>query len=265
MTNDERHHAPSDLELMLYFDGELDEPRKSEVAAFVNADLRSQNKLAGLRITSALVGAQAQEIATGPTKGRSPADDIADLVLAKIQAEGPFSRTTSGNRSRTEPAEAPEAKIIPFPVRSTSDNRSSKSSGSTTPARAPARRETTASRSRPANDYARRIVGVAALAVAAAAALAIWGKQAAGPGAPSGQVAQTAPSSTPASQGSSAPTAAQSQAEVATAPDGEGEHGVEVASVNFGAHMGSIFYVPSGSIEANRTTTVVWLADDAGE
>ena len=35
--------------------------------------------------------------------------------------------------------------------------------------------------------------------------------------------------------------------------------------LDFGAHMGSIFYVPSGSIEAKRVTTVVWLADDAGE
>lgn len=245
MTNDERHHAPSDMELMLYFDGELEEPRKSEVAAFINADLRSQNKLAGLRITSALVEAQAQEIAAGPRKGRSPADDIADIVLAKIQAEGPIARTT---------ASPPEAKIIPFPVRSTS-----KSSGSPTPTKVPAR-------SRPANDYARRIIGVAALAVAAAAALAIWGKQAAGPGAPSGgQVAQTSPSSAPSPAASPAPTTAQPQVEVAAVPEGEEEHGVEVASVNFGAHMGSIFYVPSGSIEANRTTTVVWLADDAGE
>lgn len=251
MTKDERHHAPSDLELMLYFDGELDEPRKSEVDAFINADLRSQNKLAGLRINSAFVEAQAHEMAAGPSPTRSPADDIADLVLAKIEAEGPFARAAS--------ADPPAAKVIPFPARDTSK------SGAATSAKVPARRETSGHRSRPANENARRIFGVAALAVAAAAALAIWGKQAAGPGAPSGvQVAQTAPSSAPSPPASPAPTA-QPQVDVAAVSEGEEEHGVEVASVNFGAHMGSIFYVPSGSIEANRTTTVVWLADDAGE
>ncbi len=115
MTKDERHHAPSDLELMLYFDGELDDPRKSEVAAFVNADLRSRNKLAGLQMSSALVEAQAREMAAGPSPTRSPADDIANLVLAKIEAEGPFARTTSGDPSRTASADPPTAKVIPSP------------------------------------------------------------------------------------------------------------------------------------------------------
>ncbi len=262
MTKDERHHAPSDLELMLYFDGELDDPRKSEVAAFVNADLRSQSKLAGLRMSSALVEAQAREMAAGPSPTRSPADDIANLVLAKIEAEGPFARTTSGDPSRTASADPPTAKVIPFPVRNTSKSgaTSGDRSHAATPAKVPSHR------SRPASENARRILGVAALAVAAAAALAIWGKQAAGPGAPPGvQVAQTAPSSAPSPLASPAPTSAQPQVDVAAVAEGDEEHGVEVAAVNFGAHMGSIFYVPSGSIEANHTTTVVWLADDAGE
>jgi len=37
---------------------------------------------------------------------------------------------------------------------------------------------------------------------------------------------------------------------------------VEVASVDFGAHSGSVFYVPSG--QAGLATAVVWVTD-AGE
>jgi hypothetical protein len=50
---------------------------------------------------------------------------------------------------------------------------------------------------------------------------------------------------------------------VDSAPDADDEHGVEVAAVDFGARMGSIFYVPTGSAASNATTTVVWLNDEA--
>jgi hypothetical protein len=40
--------------------------------------------------------------------------------------------------------------------------------------------------------------------------------------------------------------------------ESESEHGVEVAAVDFGAHMGSIFYVPTDAV-AGATTTVVWV------
>lgn len=233
-----REAQPTDLELMLYFDGELEEPRKSAVAAFVAADLGARNKLTGLQITSGFMQAHAQDL--------SAADDIAGLVLAKIEAETPAEQPS---------AAAQGAKILQFPKAPAN--------------RAPATSAHRALPRRPANDHVRRIVGVATLAVAAAAALAIWGKQTTGSGASpqTGPVAVTTPSSVPSPQASpGSPSSTQPQVDVASvAPEGDVEHGVEVAAVNFGAHMGSIFYVPSGSIEANRTTTVVWLADDAGE
>jgi hypothetical protein len=236
--------APSDLELMQYFDGELEEPRMSAVAAFVGADLGARGKLAGLQITSAIVQDQ--------TRAASAADDIADLVMARLAAE-------------TATVAAPAGQVLPFPA-------------STPVATAklgnmPARPA--------ANDNAKRIFGIAAFAVAAAAALTLWARFDTGPSTPL-RTAPVAVMTAPAAPAS--PDSAEPEVDaVAVTPDGDMEHGVEVAAVNFGAHMGSIFYVPSdsaigarsdkpgstaippGSVAAQRTTTVVWLTDDAGE
>ncbi len=215
---------PSDLELMQYFDDELEEPRRSAVAAFLGADLRARNKLAGLRITSAIVQNEALS--------SSAADGIADLVMAQIAVESRQVSTLSQGSGLTVGA-------VQLPVQ-------------------------LVARSAPANDNSRRIFALlGALAVAAAAAFALWGRSGATPPEPmkSGPIAAiAAPVTTPAS------TSAESEIDAAgLAADVDAEHGVEVAAVDFGAHMGSIFYVPSGSIEAKRVTTVVWLADDAGE
>ena len=209
---------PTDLELMAYFDGELEEPRRSAVEAFLSADLGAQNKVAGLRITSGILQSRAEAL--------SDADGIADLVMAKISAEAM--------------APAREANVLPFPVMATPKT------------------------SAPANDNARRIfAALGVLAVAAAAAFALWGRSSApalDPVRSAPVAAATPPSTLPT------PTAADPEIDAASVnAEADTEHGVEVAAVNFGAHMGSIFYVPSGSIEAKRTTTVVWLADDAGE
>lgn len=217
--------APSDIELMQYFDGELEEPRNSVVAAFVRQDRKAQNKLAGLQITGAILQNEAF--------GHSAADGIADLVMAKISAE-----------TRSAVAEPP-AQAQPSPIHLA--------------ARAPANAA--------ANDNSRRLFAVfGALAVAAAAVLAIWsrsGDSAVAPSTSQPVAVFTAPSTL------SAPKTAQPEIDSASlaadAAESDAEHGVEVAAVNFGTHMGSIFYVPSGSIEAKRATTVVWLADDAGE
>ena len=229
-------NPPSDLELMMYFDGELDEPRRSEVESYVGADLGARGKLSGLRITSALVQRQ--------TASLTAADDIADLVMAKLAANG-----TAAHPVPPAPVIAPAAPIqapqlLPQPLP------------------APARPA--------ANDNGRRIfVGLTALVAAAAAALAIWSRQPAGPSAQAPGTVHSAPATPPsphAVEAKPVPAAPEHEIDAAVvSPEAEGEHGVEVAAVNFGAHMGSIFYVPSGSIEAKRTTTVVWLADDAGE
>lgn len=256
MSTDRPHRPepPSDLELMMYFDGELEEPRRAEVAAFVGADLRARSKVAGLGIAAAIVQNEPRPLAA--------ADDIADLVMARIAANGAHDH---GSAPAPDPAAAPAIPlqavpslaapvIAPVPAPRLAPQ----------PIHAPARPA--------ANDNGRRmLVGLVALVAAAAAAFAVWGR------APSGPAASTIPAtqspvaalSTPQSAAvRPAPHAPSTEPEIdvaAVAPEADGDHGVEVAAVNFGAHMGSIFYVPSGSIEAKRTTTVVWLADDAGE
>lgn len=111
----------------------------------------------------------------------------------------------------------------------------------------------------PANDNARRIYYLAAVAVAAAAALMIWSKSDTRPIAGLPVVPETA--RMPEAPLMPAPeTTAQRGDE--PSPDGELDMGVEVAAVDFGARQGTIFYVPNGAAEAH-TTTVVWLADDS--
>lgn len=230
---------PSDLELMMFFDGELDEPRRTEIAAFVASDLRARTKIAGLRVAAAFVQDEADQIDRSPAP--SPADDIAGLVMARIAANG------------AAPVVLP-ATPTPLPV--------------IDPARLPAPPPLPALA--PANDNRRRLfVAVGGLVAAAAAVLAVWSQRPSGPPAvPPSPVAavDTAVAPVTARPAPAAPSSTDTEVDAAALAAGdEGDHGVEVAAVNFGAHMGSIFYVPSGSIEAKRTTTVVWLADDAGE
>jgi anti-sigma factor RsiW len=223
-----RDGSPSDLELMQYFDGELDEPRRSVVEAFLSADLQARNKVHGMQTTSAIVRSEVASL--------SAADDIAERVMARIAAES--SQVTSA------------VPVIPAAGNGLSGAVQLPGAGSARPS--------------PANDNSRRIFAVlGALAVAAAAAFSLWNRSGPAPMEPvkSGPVAvMTVP--TPS------PVATSTEPEIDAAglsADVDAEHGVEVAAVDFGAHMGSIFYVPSGSIEAKRVTTVVWLADDAGE
>lgn len=216
---------PSDLELMAYFDGELEGPRRAAVEAHLASDLRARGKVAGMQITSSILREQAASL--------SAADVIADSVMARIAAESARAPVNA-----TQGA-APVVQLAPLPH-----------------AHVPV--------AAPANDNSRRIFGfLGALAVAAAAAFVVWTRAGAPVTEPvrSGPVAAvTTPSTNPSPIGSEPEIDA-----AGLAADVDAEHGVEVAAVNFGAHMGSIFYVPSGSVEAKRVTTVVWLADDAGE
>jgi hypothetical protein len=125
---------------------------------------------------------------------------------------------------------------------------------------------------RPANDNTRRIFGLAAAAVAAAAALMIWGRMEPGPGGErspviAAQTAQTAPNAEVPAPSVEAPRSVDAQMAEPPRPEGDMEMGVEVAAVDFGAGSGSIFYVPRDSAglgAATAMTTVVWLADDVG-
>jgi anti-sigma factor RsiW len=90
-----------------------------------------------------------------------------------------------------------------------------------------------------ANDNGRRFFFVAAGLLAVAAASLLWLRPAPGPVAtPQDPSAMVAP------------------------PEADLEHGVEVASIDFGSTTGAVFYVPNGTSPSD-TTTVVWLSDDA--
>jgi anti-sigma factor RsiW len=72
--------APTDLELMLYADGELDPERREAVALYLAESRAAQRKLAAMGLVSTVVREQAAASA-------SKADGIADLVMAAIEAE----------------------------------------------------------------------------------------------------------------------------------------------------------------------------------
>lgn len=209
---------PTDMELMLYFDGELSEPRRAEVESFVARDSSATNKLSGLRVSSGLVRERALAVDMG--------GDIAASVLSAIEA-GIDKQKSAGSKP-----------IGFLPVR-------------------PA-----GSSSKPANDNSRSIFTLAAIAVAAAAAMMIWSRTP--PDAPNVAKGDAPAATQEARQPASDPQKAAVEAAPAEAPPAEAEleHGVEVAAVDFGAHMGTIFYVPSDAAASSATTTVVWVDDD---
>jgi hypothetical protein len=211
---------PSDLELMLYADGELDEERRAAVEAFLARSAAGSAKLSALNFVSGIVRDDALAAA-------AQADDIADAVMAKLTANGAGAASTI----HASPIMAPVATGAPLP----------------------------APRAKAANDNARGIFAIAAIAVAAAAGLFIWGRMDTSSGTSEHPIA--AMTSTP--EQLPAPPAPVKAAEATPSADAEDEHGVEVAAVDFGARMGTIFYVPTGSAASNATTTVVWLNDDA--
>jgi hypothetical protein len=214
--------VPSDLELMLHADGELEGDRLDEVEGYLAGLAEgspARRKLSALSLASGIVREQALESAAG-------ADSLADAVMAQIASE------------KAQSAASKPADVVP--LRAASAKAGGKPEG------------------KPANDNARGVYALAAIALAAAAALVFWGRTAQGPEVASNPPGATAPAWTAAPE----PTPSPEPAAVAEPAPSE-EHGVEVASINFGARMGSIFYVPSGTSASNATTTVVWLNDDA--
>lgn len=228
-TNGGGQGRPTDMELMLYVDGELDEARRAEIEAHLAQSESGRRKVAALRIGSGMV----REHSLASAKDF----DIASAVMAKIDAI-----------AVDLPAENPPAKSPP----------AKKESAGADVIALRDRRPAAADRSKAANDNSRGIFTLAAIAVAAAAGLMIWGQMGASPGrsADSAPVtAQEAPAiPAPAEKPVAPPTEAASA-------ESEEEHGVEVAAVDFGAHMGTIFYVPTDAV-AGATTTVVWVDDE---
>jgi hypothetical protein len=70
----------TDLELMLYYDGELEEPRRSEVAKWIDATASARSKLAGLGLAGEVVKSTASDVG-------ARAGGIADLVMARVGEE----------------------------------------------------------------------------------------------------------------------------------------------------------------------------------
>ena len=214
--------TPSDLELMLYADGELEDERFSAVEAFLAREAGSRRKLSSLGLVSWLVREQA--IASA-----SPADGIADALMAQIATEAGANGVVHAEATLLLEVASP-MQVSPIASQA----------------------------SKPANDNSRGIFFLAAAALAAAAALMIWGRAELQPEGESNSPPAQTTVVRPLIVTPPAPAKV-----VDSAPDADDEHGVEVAAVDFGARMGSIFYVPTGSAASNATTTVVWLNDEA--
>jgi hypothetical protein len=205
---------------MMCFDGELDDARCRDVLALASTDTGRRSKLAALRIVSDVLRDQANA---------GPGGDIADLVMARIAREDHEPPSSTGS-----------------PESGTGSPESGEPSGRV-PVHSPA-----------ANDNARGIFALAAIAVAAAAGMMLWGRMDPEVTPPDGPppIAAVAPPSEPAVVEVAPPVQEEAS------PDGEDEHGVEVAAVDFGTRTGTIFYIPADAASSKHTTTVVWLADD---
>jgi hypothetical protein len=218
---------PSDLELMMFHDGELDEARQREVEAYLRAEGGAEKtgsaKLAGLGLLSELVIESQTVVQRAQEK---QADSVAALVLAKLDEERAF-----------EGSKVPLRESAPTPKLD---------------------REVTA-----ANDNGRFIMALAGLAAAAAAALFVWGRSST-PEVPTAAIdpveapAEVAPAPVETVAIVPAPTTTASAATPVVEQDSEPS--VEVASVDFSAASGAVYYVPSDS--AGQTTAVVWLKDE---
>jgi len=111
----------------------------------------------------------------------------------------------------------------------------------------------------PANDNARRIFVLAAMAAAVAAGLMVWGR--ADPGT---EVATQRREPTPmAASPSPSPSQVAALEPVVDDSVPVGEPGVEVAAVDFGESSGAVFYIDGAPNEPR--TTVVWVTDESGD
>ncbi|APR85206.1 Hypothetical protein A7982_10555 [Minicystis rosea] len=131
--------AVTDIDLMLYADGELEGEERAAVEAYLARDRKARRKLLAMGIVSDVVRDRALD-AAAPLAG-----DIADRVMGAIDAE-----------AKVEP---PKEVVL---VTEASEKKVE---------RAPRRR-------RPANDNMRGLWMAAAVAAAAAAGLLLWGRSA---------------------------------------------------------------------------------------
>ncbi|NUP06430.1 MAG: hypothetical protein HOW73_10265 [Polyangiaceae bacterium] len=257
---------PTDLELMMYFDGELDEPRCSEVRAHVEGASSGAHvmKLGGLSLLQGVVREHAS------ARSSAQADGLADAIMAKIASEGTAAEGSGAEGSGAEGSggEGGErsAEVVALKVGLDEAARSDDRARSQRPAAIGSRLKVGDTPA--ANENGRLILGLAAAAAAAAAALFIWGRSApdvqptAMTGAPSAPAEIVAGDPAPTAESDAvASTQAQPQEPLKIASNEEdAPRSVEVAAVDFGSRPGLVYYV-SGSDQA-MSTTVVWVRDE---
>lgn len=218
---------PTDLELMMYVDGELDPAREHEVRQALLRDGTLRSKVSALELSASILRENVESSTSG--------FDLTDAVMAQIAVDV---------STKQDPRDAAPGSLEALP-----------SAGVDATAGLGSRA--------PSNDNARGIFALAALAVAAAAGLLIWGRMAPDASHPSNApvamvtTAEEAPMAATPTPPTEPRPAATDEAE-----EGDTEVGVEVAAVDFGTRIGTIFYVPTEAATSNHTTTVVWLADD---
>lgn len=224
----------SDLELMAYFDGELEEPRRSEVERLIAADADLEAKVSGLTLGAAL----ARERYADVEPGGAMSDAIMDAIARQDDARQDDARQEEAHVQVDRQAETRREGRLQVV-----DGGHESSPAS--------------------NDNGRLIFRLAAIAAAAAAVLFFWGR-ADLDGDPT-KVAQTSQVTAVTAMVSPIPSG---PANVAKRPDGasakveveEEAPGVEVAAVDFGSRTGAIYYVSGANNGA--ATPVVWLSDD---
>lgn len=237
---------PTDFELMMFHDGELDDERASQVRSFLEKDAAARSKLSGLDLVGRAVREQAR------SAGEASAD-LTDLIMAKVRAEAPTKKEVLPKRDAHVPATpAAVSKSAPPPAAVTRV------------------RELSSEAALPgaANDNGRLIFGLAAAAAAAAAALFIWGRSAnpedsfaSRPTPPAltdtALVAQVESAQMPVMD---APLPQPSLAVAALAEDEEAPRSVTVDAVDFGSNAGTVIYMTDK--DKATATTVVWVRDE---
>lgn len=257
---------PTDLELMMYADGELDPERAAEVARYLEANptAGAPSKLFGLSVLSAHVRQEADRVATAHR-----ADAIVAGVFDAIRAEQDASAKTNGASHSNGKTGAKVISIHDHRDHGRPDEADPHHDEPASTNLEPRLAKAANGPQKPANDNARLIFGLAGLAAAAAIALGMWGRGAPplrGPADADSKVAAAEAASEPeadvAARNDAARNAAPLQIESnkkAPPPVQDGTPAVAVASVDFGTKTGAVYYVPSDS--AGPTTTVVWVSE----
>lgn len=235
--------APNDLELMQLVDGELAEGRAEELWAFLEGTSdearEARDKVMGLT----LVGDVVRRGLADP----AASFDVADAVLARISSHDSGAGTSANEAERADEAEKADAlaDVIALPR-----------------GRGAGRRDGPSVLERRARHRENRmVVGFVAFAVAAAAAVTIWGRL---PAEPEKSAHLQAPiTASTVEEPPPLPPVAIATASGAPepAPVAEREPAVSVTAVDFGSRNGSVFYVPTDAADG-AVTTVVWIGDD---